>query len=168
MNSNIKDDSLLATLVFETYSSVDETKESSSDLSAYFDSRTSSSHEGSNSDHFLEDKLLRSNVSFGCMSYFDSTSSFHFNLKSENYTCPRNWGDFAKIYQSMNESDYQLIESFSDELLMNEIFKSKVDYEYEAISFCGRGESYIIFMPKGSDEILNWLKKYCESGQKAA
>ncbi|ATH09388.1 hypothetical protein BIY24_16005 [Halobacteriovorax marinus] len=168
MNLKINDESLLATLVSETYQCVDEKEENSSNLSAYFESRMSSEVEGSNSDHFLEDKLLRSNVSFSCMSYFLETSSFHFDLKGESYTCPRNWGEFERVFSEMNDTEYKIFEYFNEDYLLNEIFKSSIDYEYETIAFCGNGESYIIFMPKENVEILNWLKKYCESSEKAA
>ena len=168
MKSNLKEDSLLSTLVSETYLGVDETEESSSNLSAYFESKVISSQESSTSDHFLEDKLLRSNVSFGCMDYFEKTSSFHFELKDESYTCPRNWGEFVSIYNEMNQAQYKIFENFNKEYLLDEVFKSDIDYEYHPVCFCGHGESYLIFLPKENDEILNWLKKYCESREQAA
>ncbi|WP_372652604.1 hypothetical protein [Halobacteriovorax sp.] len=168
MKSNKNDDSLLATLVSETYHSVDEEKEDSSNLSAYFESRSSLNIESSNSDHFLENKLIRSSVSFGCMSYSEGTSSFHFNLKDESYTCPRNWGDFPSIFSELNNSDYKIFENFNEEFLMNEIFKSNIDYDYKTVCFFGRGESYLIFLPNENEDILNWLKKYCESREIAA
>ncbi|PIK14257.1 hypothetical protein [Halobacteriovorax sp. JY17] len=168
MKSNLKEDSLLSTLVSETYLGVDETEENSTNLSAYFESKFISNIESNSSDHFLEDKLLRSNVSFGCMDYFEGTSSFHFELKGESYTCPRNWGQFSSLFSEMNNPQYKIFESFNEEFLMDEIFKSDIDYDYQAICFCGHGESYLIFLPKESEEILNWLRKYCESREQAA
>lgn len=168
MKSNTNDDSLLATLVSETYLSVDEEKENSSNLSAYFESRSSLNVEFGNSDHFLENKLIRSSVSFGCMTYYEGTSSFHFDLKDESYTCPKNWGEFPSIYSELNSSQYKIFENFNEDLLMNEIFKSNISYDYKTVCFCGRGESYIIFLPNENDDILNWLKKYCESRELAA
>ncbi|GEM_PF-4063796 len=168
MKSNKNDDSLLATLVSETYNSVDEEKEDSSNLSAYFESRSNLNIENSNGDHFLENKLIRSSVSFGCMSYFEGTSSFHFDLKDESYTCPRNWGEFSLIYSELNNSEYKIFENFNEEFLMNEIFKSNIEYDYRTICFCGRGESYLIFLPNENEDILHWLKRYSESGDIAA
>lgn len=167
MAKNNLDESIISTLVNETYNiSGDDSTSSKDDLSAYFDLKSGSQKKVN--DHLLEDTLLRNGVSFSMLHYSQKTSCFHFDLKGSSFSCPRNWGYFSKLHREMDLEGYQLMEEFNSEFLFDEIFTGSVEYDYQTTCFYGNGECYLIFLPKGKTEVLNWLKKYCETDEMAA
>jgi hypothetical protein len=161
------DESIISTLVNETYNiSGDESLGSKHDLSTYFEIKSGNQVKVNN--HLLEDILIRNSVSFSLVQYSQKTSCFHFELKGKVFSCPRNWGCFSKLHREMDLEGYQIMEEFNSELFFDEIFSSSVQYEYEATCFFGNSECYLIFLPKGKSEVINWLKKYCETDEMAA
>ncbi|OUR92883.1 hypothetical protein A9Q84_20440 [Halobacteriovorax marinus] len=167
MANHNTEESIISTLVDETYRvSGDEGSNSKLDLSTYFELKSGNRNEAN--DHLLEDTLVRNGVSFSLIQYSQKTSCFHFNIQEQQFSCPRNWGSFSELHREISFDRLKLMEGFNSDHFIDELFSGLVEYEYETICFCGNRESYLIFLPKGKEDVLNWLRKYCESGEVAA
>lgn len=156
------------TLVEETYKSIDENDSSSKvDLSTYFEMRTDVS-DSSFEDHILEDTLIKRGVSFSLISYSESTSCFSFTLGDSLFSCPENWGGFSELKKYLNSPSYNMLSNFNEDLFVEGLFNSYLNYEYEMTCFVGNGKAFLIYLPNEHEEILSWLKKYCEVQDLAA
>jgi hypothetical protein len=159
---------LFEALVEETYKSIDESDSASKlDLSSYFEMRTDI-NEAPFEDHILEDTMIKRGVAFSVVAYSEATSCFNFTLGDESFTCPENWGQFEELKSFLSYSSYNMLNNFNAELFVDGLFSSYLNYEYEMICFVGNGKAFLIYLPNEHEEILDWLKKYCEVKDLAA
>ena len=166
--SNLNETFLFETLVDETYKTIDENDSvSKGDLSSYFQMRTDVS-EAPFEDHILEDTMIKRGVSFSTIHYNESISCFSFTLGEESFTCPDNWGEFVQLKNFLNSKSFNMLSNFNEELFIEGLFGSHINYEYEMICFAGNGKAFLIYLPKEQEEVLDWLKKYCEVKDLAA
>ncbi|WP_127715609.1 hypothetical protein [Halobacteriovorax sp. HLS] len=166
--SNIEDSNILGALVEETYKGVEDVEQANKvDLSTYFEMK-SGSIEDTFEDHIIEDTMIKRGVTFSTLNYCEQTSCFNFELNEQIFSCPSNWGQFTKLFQLKENEYFSMINEFNSELFVENLFSDFVRYDYESICFVGHGKAFLIFLPKGNQDILGWLKKYCEVSDLAA
>jgi hypothetical protein len=167
MKSNNEESNLLGALVEETYRAVDtEGPDSKVDLSSYFEMKSGAAVPFE--DHILEDTMLKRGVVFSVINYCNSTSCFKFKLSENEFCAPENWGDFSRLKLTLSKQYFSMINDFNNELFIDGLFSEFVNYDYSPICFAGNGKAFLIFVPKEEEEVLSWLKKYCEVQDLAA